>query len=412
MDPDAHNAVDRRESLMQPSFSPYPHVPFDPAPQATVRRHRRYTVAGTALVAGVAVAGIAYGVHGGTTTSGIGSSVALPSAGRPGAGGSGAGGSGAGGSGAGGSGATTTSIGSATAVQSVGVVDINTILGYEGARAAGTGIVLTPTGEILTNNHVINGATKISVTVVSTGRTYSAAVVGTDPTEDVAVIQLSGASGLQTARVGDSAAVQPGDPVTGVGNAGGAGGTPSAATGQVIAVNQSLTASDTSGANPERLTAMIEINAPIEAGDSGGPLYNSSGTIVGIDTAAQTNGRTTTVAYAIPIAKALGIASQIEAGQESSTIHIGLRGFLGVSVANTASGALIEGVVPGGPAAKAGVAAGDVITSANGTAVTSGTSLKSALSSHTAGDRIAIRWADRSGGTHSATVTLIAGPAD
>ena len=127
---------------------------------------------------------------------------------------------------------------------------------------------------------------------MSTGRTYTASVVGTDPTDDVAVIQLSGASGLQTASIGDATGVSSGDAVTGVGNAGGTGGTPSAAGGQVVAVNQQLTASDNNGANAEHLTGMIEINAPIEAGDSGGPLYNSVGKVIGIDTAAQTNGRT------------------------------------------------------------------------------------------------------------------------
>lgn len=399
---------------MQPPYSPYPHIPFqapEPAPapptqldHARTARRRGIAAAVAALAATAAIAAVAIAADRGTTTSGIGAA-ALPAIDRQGVGVQP-------GSNGSGSGASNTATGSATAAQSVGVVDINTVLGYQSARAAGTGIVLTSSGEILTNNHVVNGATKISVTVVSTGRTYTASVVGTDPTDDVAVIQLAGASGLQTANVGDSSGVRPGDAVTGVGNAGGVGGTPSAASGQVVAVDQQLTASDNDGANPEHLTGMIEINAQIQAGDSGGPLYNAAGAVIGIDTAAQTNGRSTTVAYAIPINKALSIASQIESGRQSSTIHIGLPGFLGVSVADSTGGAAIAGVVPGGPAASAGISAGDVITAVNGTPVDSGAALKTALAGTAGGDRVTLHWTDPSGARHSATVTLIAGPAD
>src|SRR3954471_163062 len=114
--------------------------------------------------------------------------------------------------------ATTT----ASAAQQVGIVEINTVLQYQNAAAAGTGMVLTSDGEILTNNHVVEGATSISVSISSTGATYDATVVGTDPTDDVAVIQLSDASGLRTANL-STAAASVGDAVTGVGNAGGTG---------------------------------------------------------------------------------------------------------------------------------------------------------------------------------------------
>ncbi len=155
-------------------------------------------------------------------------------------------------------------------------------------------MVLTSTGEILTNNHVVDGATSISVQVVTTGKTYTATVVGTDPTKDIAVLQLQNASGLQSANIGDAGAVSAatvGTAVTGVGNAGGTGGVPSAASGKVVALNQSLTATDENGQNPEQLTGMIETNAPIQAGDSGGPLYDSANRVIGIDTAASTSRR-------------------------------------------------------------------------------------------------------------------------
>jgi S1-C subfamily serine protease len=299
------------------------------------------------------------------------------------------------------------------------------VLKYQGAEAAGTGMILTSSGEVLTNNHVVDGATSIKVTVVSTGATYTATVVGTDPTDDVAVLQLQGASGLQTARTGDSSTVSAADQVTVVGNAGGVGGTPSAATGTVVATGQTLTASDGNGANAETLTDMIEINAAVIAGDSGGPLYASDGTIIGMDTAAASSGAafpgaassgngvdTSTIAYAIPIDRALTIASQIESGHATSTIHIGNPAFLGVGLQDTFSGAVVSGVASGSPAAAAGISAGDVITAIGGTAVQSADGLSSAIQSHSPGDRVTVAWTDTTGASHSATVTLTTGPAD
>ncbi|MDP9094865.1 MAG: S1C family serine protease [Actinomycetota bacterium] len=406
-----------------PSANPYLEqhaaAPAPPPPASPKRSRRRRTVAMSVatVTALAAVAGVAFAAGRSDTVSGSGSAASVPSidsqglnpGSGPGSGGSSSGSSGSAGS----AGSGTTSTTTATAKQSIGVVDINTVLGYQQAKAAGTGILLSSTGEILTNNHVIDGATQISVTVVSTGATYSASVVGTDPSADVAVIQLVHASGLQTANTGNSSTVQVGAAVTGVGNAGGVGGSPSAATGQVLAINQQLTASDTSGQNAEQLSGMIETNAPIAAGDSGGPLYNAANQIIGIDTAAATNGRSTTAGYAIPINTALNLAAQIESGPETTAIHLGYPGFLGVSVSATASGeALIAGVVASGPAAKAGIVAGDVITSVNGSAVGSATDLKSALSTVEPGQQVSVGWTDSAGATHVATVTLIAGPAD
>jgi S1-C subfamily serine protease len=298
-----------------------------------------------------------------------------------------------------------------------GIVDINTQLSYQNAAAAGTGMVLTSSGEILTNNHVVAGATTISVTIPSSGKTYSATVVGTDPTEDVAVIQLKGATGLKTVPIGDSSTVGAGNSVVALGNAGGVGGAPSVVTGTVLAVDQTITASDQGGANAETLNGLIEHNAPIQPGDSGGPLANSSGQVVGMDTAASTARRfnsSTAVAFAIPINHALSIAQQIESGKATSTIHIGLPGFLGVAVTanSTGGGAVISGVASGTPAAKAGLVAGDVITSVNGTAIADGTGLTAALQGRHSGDKVTLAWTSQSGATQTATITLAAGPAD
>ena len=294
------------------------------------------------------------------------------------------------------------------------IVDINTQLGYQNGAGAGTGMILTSSGEILTNNHVVDGATSISVTVVATGRSYPATVIGTDRTEDIAVLQIR-ASGLKTIETSSSVAV--GEPIVAIGNAGGAGGVPAVVSGNVQADDQTITAADQGGANSETLNGLIQIDAPIQPGDSGGPLVNTSGQVIGIDTAASSSGRFrsgATVGFAIPIGHAASIAAQIVAGHASSTIHIGPTGFLGVSISPTSagSGALVSGVQAGSPAAGAGLVAGDTITSVNGQPVDSSTSLSTLTKSHHPGDKVSIGWTDTAGAGRTASVTLATGPAD
>jgi S1-C subfamily serine protease len=297
----------------------------------------------------------------------------------------------------------------ATADQLVGVVDITTVLGYENAEAAGTGMVLTSDGEVLTNNHVVEGATSITVTVLSTGGTYEATVVGTDPTDDVAVLQLVEASGLDTVQIDDDT-VAVGDEVTAVGNAGGTAGSTSAAAGAVTALDQTITATDESGQDATQLAGLIQIAADVEAGDSGGPLYDAEGEVVGMDTAAASTGGQ---AYAIPIATALSIVEQIRDGVDNATVHQGHPAFLGVSVlAISAGGATVAGVVSGGPADLAGLAAGDVITAVGGTTITSADDVGTALAGHDPADEVTVTWTDSTGRSQSATVVLATGPAD
>lgn len=321
-----------------------------------------------------------------------------------------------------------------------GLVDINTVLGYQGAEAAGTGIVLTSNGEILTNNHVVEGATSIKVTDLGNGKTYNADVVGYDRTKDVAVIQLQGASGLPTATLGDSSKVTTGEAVAGIGNAGGVGGTPSVATGKVTALNQSITAQDDSGSSAEQLSGLIQTDANIQPGDSGGALVNSAGQVIGMDTAAsaansqggqgfqsafggqgQQSQSGATQGFAIPINEAISLAHQIIGGQGSSTVHIGQSAFLGVSVSqaqnqfgqfgqSSQSGAEIVGVEPGGPAQQAGLAAGDVITSINGNAVGSADALTNLMDTFHPGQQLSVGYTDAAGQQHTVTVTPISGP--
>ena len=308
----------------------------------------------------------------------------------------------------------------ATAAEQVGVVDITSVLDYGSAEAAGTGVVLTPSGEILTNNHVIDGATKITATVVATGRSYAAAVVGTDPGDDVAVLRLSGATGLRTARIATAAQVAVGDAVTAVGNAGGKGGTPTAASGSVVGLGRDITASAENGTDAERLAGLIEVDAAVQAGDSGGPLY-AGGAVIGIDTAASTSGRdrvattaaqTSSAGFAIPITTATAVAERIVGGEQSTTIHQGSPAFLGVQLPGGADGATIAGVVTGSPAATAGLRAGDTITSVDGTAIDQANALSDALAKHRPQDHVTVGWTDTEGTSHSASVTLTTGPAD
>ncbi|MDQ2826981.1 MAG: S1C family serine protease [Actinomycetota bacterium] len=299
-----------------------------------------------------------------------------------------------------------------------GIVNITTTLGYQHGAAAGTGMVLTSSGQVLTNNHVVEGSTRITATVATTGKSYNATVVGTSPTDDIALIQLDGASNLKTVSIA-TASAKIGDPVVAMGNAGGQGGLPAVATGAVVALDQAITATDEGGGNARRLVNLIEVSAPIEAGDSGGPLANSAGEVIGIDTAASVSGgrlrSSTTSGYAIPITKAIAIVKQIQSGVSNDQIHLGLPAFLGVQLsptAGTGDGALVAGVESGLPADSAGIAAGDTIVSVNGTAVGSAASLSTTLAGHKPGDKVTIGWATASGGSRSAKVTLATGPAD
>ena len=305
-----------------------------------------------------------------------------------------------------------------------GVVVIDTNLGYQGGTAAGTGMVLTSSGEVLTNNHVISGATTIKVVVPKTGHSYTARVVGYDRAADVALLQLRGVSNLKTVSI-SSTKLSVGTTVTALGNAGGNGSIASA-TGKVTGLGKSITASTDTGSS-EKLTGLIETNAAVQPGDSGGPLVNSKGQVVGMDTAASSSrfgfqGISATDAYAIPLSKALTVAQAISSGKASATVHIGATAFLGIEVesvvtpgygdgSGSTSGALIAGVMSGGPAASAGLAAGDVITAINGHAISSPSAISALVLTKKPGMKIRVAYVDPSGVSHTASVTLGSGPA-
>jgi S1-C subfamily serine protease len=310
-----------------------------------------------------------------------------------------------------------------------GVVVIDTNLGLQGGVAAGTGVVLTSSGEVLTNNHVIRSATSIEVVVPGSTHHYSAKVVGYDISADVAVLQLGGASNLKTASVGDSSKVTIGQAVVALGNAGGIGKLASAS-GTVTGLSKSITVSDDQGGS-ERLAGLIETDAALQPGDSGGPLMNANGKVIGLDTAASMGyifrAAAASDSYAIPINTAIRVVKQIESGKASSTVHIGPTPFLGVQIASAVgnggfgrggfgsagtapAGGLIAGVVRGGPAASAGLTAGDVITAINGHTVTSPSAIAPLILGKKPGSKIMVTYTDQAGAGHVTTVVLGSGP--
>jgi S1-C subfamily serine protease len=343
-----------------------------------------------------------------------------------------------------------------------GLVLINTTLQYNSEQAAGTGMVISPDGLVLTNNHVIEDSTSISVTDEGNGHTYQAKVVGYDETGDIAVLRLQGASGLKTVPVGDSSSVKSGASVVAMGNAEGQSAIVPAA-GRVTALDQTITASDAGGSiTSETLHGLIEVNADIVSGDSGGPLANTSGQVIGIDTAGNGEGfsaQQSTDGFAIPINTALSLAAQIIAGHASSVINIGYPPFIGVyigsgskaspraqaqqqssslgggnfgggnfggtspscytsnrnlgvpsTIAPVSSGTLILGVICSGPAQAAGITAGSVITAVNGQAIGAPDTLTKVVGKYHPGTTISVTWVSPSGQRTTSRIGLTAGP--
>ncbi len=435
-----------------------------PAPEARPsaggghgRRRLGRLVAVVALAVAVLISGVAVARH--FSASGV-STTSLTQPAVPGATqqlppslGDGSGAAPSTGSGSSGS-ATSADVSAIAAKVSPAIVNVTVSNDYTSSGGAATGIVLSSDGYVLTNNHVVDGATDVQATDVGNGQTYSATVVGYDVTHDIALIKLEGASGLTTASIGDSSALAVGDAVVGVGNAGGDGGAPTVAAGSVLALDQQIVASDQADGSSEQLNGLIQTDADIQSGDSGGPLVNADGDVIGVMTAASAtnayhgygygSGSSGTEGFAVPIATALQIVDQIKSGAASSTVHIGGTGFLGVQTTSAGaqsaggsgygygdpygysdpygngsgssgqpgtSGATVAGVVSGSPAAKSGLTAGDVITAVDGDAVSSASGLSDLIAAHHPGDSVTITWTDSSGSQKSASVTLAQGPA-
>jgi S1-C subfamily serine protease len=335
-----------------------------------------------------------------------------------------------------------------------GLVDITAALKYQRETAKGTGMLMSASGLVLTNNHVIDGATEVRASLAAFGgRTYPARVLGYDREADVALLQLTGAPNWATVSFGDSSQVSVGTPVLALGDAQGRGGITPAA-GDISGLDRSIRASDEGSGTTEDLNHMLQINAEIQQGDSGGALADSAGQVIGMVTAAHSGSGgqpSGTMGFAIPIDTALIIARQIAAGQASSAVSIGLPGFLGVDVAQSNSanprqqgadsrqprvrqagaacvvagqepgvpakiapagtGALIMGVLCGSAAQSKGLVPGDVITSVNGQPVTTAGALTAITARYHPGEMVSIGWRATNGSRHTTSITLGAGPA-
>jgi len=306
------------------------------------------------------------------------------------------------------------------------LVDINTVVqtATSTGAASGTGMIITSSGEVLTNNHVVDQSISVSVTIAGRAGSYKAHVIGVSPAADVALIQVEGVSGLPTVTFADSSSVKVGDPVVALGNALGQGGTPALTQGQVTAVNQTITASQGSGRS-ETLTGMIQSDANISPGDSGGALVNSAGQVIGMITAGEAQGFRTTVSpigYAVNTNSALTVVNEIRAGHASADVIIGPVGYLGVQIRdlnpalaaqvglNITSGPVVWAVQAGSPAEQAGMTRLSVITAIGGTSVDSSQTLGNALHAYKPGANVAVSWIDQNGASHTKTLTLTTGP--
>jgi S1-C subfamily serine protease len=297
------------------------------------------------------------------------------------------------------------------------IVDINTVTGA--GQAAGTGMIITSDGEVLTNHHVVDGSITIHVTISGRSGNFTAHVIGVAPGADVALIQIEGVSGLPTVTFASSSSVNVGDSVVAMGNALGLGGAPSVTSGTIIGLNQTITASEGDGQS-EQLTGMLESNAPISPGDSGGAVVNTAGQVVGMITAGDVQGfrsQTSTVNYAVPSDTALSFVNRIRASETSSGLIYGQVGFMGVAVRDlttdvaarlgldVSSGALVVTVQAGSPAEAAGITPNSAITKVGDSKVTNSDTLGTAIRSHKAGEQVSVTWVDQKG-SHTATLTL------
>lgn len=301
-----------------------------------------------------------------------------------------------------------------------GLVQITTMNDFQGVIGNGTGIVLSPHGDILTNHHVVQGANLIRATHLATGQSFDVDVVGYARNDDVALLRLRGAAGLPTAPLGDSNSVTLGEPVMTIGNANGTGAPFTHEQGQVTALNTTIEAEDELTGSSHSLDGLIESSTNLRSGDSGGALINSAGQVIGMNAAATINfrldGESTPggEGFAIPINQAVGLANQILSGAPGPQVHLGPSAILGIGVdaagRSRANGLPVRSVLRGGPAELAGLRPGDVLTAIDGVQVRSANDLTALLDQRYPGNVITVDWIDFTRTARTAPVTLAAGP--
>jgi S1-C subfamily serine protease len=295
----------------------------------------------------------------------------------------------------------------ATTEQSVGVVQISTVVDFDAGVAAGTGIVLDASAVgggalVVTNHHVVEGATSIEVTDPVTGETADAEVLGFDAVKDVAVLRVDSTS--LTAVSTDSSGVDVGDPVVAVGDAGGDGGSLTAAEGTVTALRQKIDITEDDG-SVATLRRLIQVDSDIIPGDSGGALLEEDGDVVGMNVAAS-SGTGEIDGYVIPMRRVLKVVDKVLADNDDGPVTLGYSAFLGVGLSTSGGAAVVGNLVADGPAADAGIEAGSTITSFDGTTVSSSTQLRRLIQQHDPGEQVVVTWSDAQGDAHDATITL------
>jgi putative serine protease PepD len=254
--------------------------------------------------------------------------------------------------------------------------------------AQGSGVVFQ-SGElgsnILTNNHVVAGATRVQA-LMPDGRHFDARVVGTDAHEDLAVLQVPGS--LPVARFGDSTQLKVGQSVLAIGSP--LGNQSSVTAGIISALHRTLS-NVGGGAQAESLPDVLQTDAPINPGSSGGPLVDGSGLVVGINTAGTSGG--SGIGFAIPSAVAKRVAENLAAGKDPADPFVGvctqpIEAALAGGRSVDGYGYVVVGVVSGGPASQAGIQANDTIQGVAGVALNNGMTLGGALQVHSAGDQV------------------------
>ncbi len=269
--------------------------------------------------------------------------------------------------------------------------------GTQRQQAQGSGFVYDTAGHIVTNEHVVDGADSISVRFWN-GATYRATVVGSDPSTDVAVLKVDApASVLHPLSLGDSDSLQVGQAVVAIGSPFGLEETVTA--GIISALHREMTAP-----NNSTIADSIQTDAAINHGNSGGPLLDLAGRVIGMTAQIESDsGGNDGVGFAIPVNTVRSIATQLIGS--GSVRHA----YLGVGIASASNGVRLTEVRPGTPAARAGLQAGDVITSVGGERVRSASELSSAIDAKKPGDRVTLTYL-RSGQSHTVTVTLAERP--
>lgn len=281
--------------------------------------------------------------------------------------------------------------------------EVQTPLGGTGT-GAGTGIVISPDGEVLTNAHVVDGATTVRVTLEGDPQSREARVVGTDPERDLALLEIDGVSDLPAADLGDSSSVAVGDGVVAIGNALALRGGPTVTRGIVSAVDRTLpTVNGT-------MTGLIQTDASISSGNSGGPLVNAAGEVIGINTAVATGGggrAAENIGFAIAADRAAPVIDQLRTGTVTQP-----QGHLGVQVADPSDGsrgALLAEIVDGSPADEAGLRTGDLVIAIGDDTVHGAADLAAVIGSHEPGEEITLTFI-RDDTEQAATVVLARSP--